>query len=174
VELAHDINLLHSAGIRVVLVHGSRPQIEAQLKRRRRFALRQGFAHHRPVALECVKEASAPARRDRRLLSLGLPNSPMRGPRSTRSREFHHRATDRCARRDRFSVHGTVRKSTLRRSRLLDTATLRSSHPWLLPTGEVFNLTMEDGAVATAPRSAEKLVFFSMRGRRRESELLRS
>ena len=31
VELAHDINLLHSTGIRVVLVHGSRPQIEAQL-----------------------------------------------------------------------------------------------------------------------------------------------
>ena len=34
VELAHDINLLHSAGIRVVLAHGSRPQIEALLKRR--------------------------------------------------------------------------------------------------------------------------------------------
>ena len=34
VSLAHDLSLLHSAGIRLVLVHGSRPQIEAQLKRR--------------------------------------------------------------------------------------------------------------------------------------------
>ena len=33
--LAHDINLLHSAGIRLVLVHGSRPQIEAQLEERK-------------------------------------------------------------------------------------------------------------------------------------------
>ncbi|MCC6473228.1 MAG: amino-acid N-acetyltransferase, partial [Burkholderiales bacterium] len=35
VALAHDLNLLHSAGIRLVLVHGSRPQIEAQLRQRR-------------------------------------------------------------------------------------------------------------------------------------------
>ena len=42
VELAHDINLLHSTGIRVILVHGSRPQIEAQLRQRKarsRYAL---------------------------------------------------------------------------------------------------------------------------------------
>ena len=31
-EFAHDLNLLHSAGIRIVLVHGSRRQIEAKLK----------------------------------------------------------------------------------------------------------------------------------------------
>ncbi|HZW86828.1 MAG TPA: amino-acid N-acetyltransferase, partial [Gallionella sp.] len=28
VELAHDFNLLNSLGIRLVLVHGARPQIE--------------------------------------------------------------------------------------------------------------------------------------------------
>ena len=33
--LTQDINLLRSTGIRLVLVHGSRPQIEAQLKLRR-------------------------------------------------------------------------------------------------------------------------------------------
>ncbi|HEX9193437.1 MAG TPA: N-acetylglutamate synthase, partial [Burkholderiales bacterium] len=58
VELAHDINLLHSAGIRVVLVHGSRPQIEAQLKRRKaRSRYAKGLRVTDPIALECVKEA---------------------------------------------------------------------------------------------------------------------
>ena len=58
VALAHDLNLLHSAGIRLVLVHGSRPQIEAQLAQRRaksRYA--KGLRITDPVALECVKEA---------------------------------------------------------------------------------------------------------------------
>ena len=58
VDLAHDISLLHSTGIRVVLVHGSRPQIEAQLKRRKvRSRYAKGLRITDPVALECVKEA---------------------------------------------------------------------------------------------------------------------
>src|SRR3979490_1094122 len=81
VELAHDINLLHSAGIRVVLVHGSRPQIEAQLKRRKtRSHYAKGLRITDPVALECVKEAVGLLRVEiDALLSLGLPNSPMAG-----------------------------------------------------------------------------------------------
>jgi len=44
VDLAHDINLLHSTGIRVVLVHGSRPQIEASSSSARRDrAMRRDF-----------------------------------------------------------------------------------------------------------------------------------
>jgi amino-acid N-acetyltransferase len=34
VDLVHDINVLHSLGIRLVLVHGARPQIEAALAAR--------------------------------------------------------------------------------------------------------------------------------------------
>src|SRR5215813_11193910 len=34
VALTHDLNLLASLGVRLVLVHGARPQIEAQLKAR--------------------------------------------------------------------------------------------------------------------------------------------
>src|SRR5260370_27080836 len=81
VELAHDINLLHSAGIRVVLVHGSRPQIEAQLKRRKaRSRYAKGLRVTDPIALECVKEAVGLLRLEiDALLSLGLPNSPMAG-----------------------------------------------------------------------------------------------
>ena len=33
--LAHDLSLLHALGIRVVLVHGSRPQVEEQLALRK-------------------------------------------------------------------------------------------------------------------------------------------
>jgi len=32
--LAHDINLLSSLGVRLVLVHGARPQVEAQMQER--------------------------------------------------------------------------------------------------------------------------------------------
>ena len=34
VDFIHDINVLHSLGIRLVLVHGARPQIEAILDKR--------------------------------------------------------------------------------------------------------------------------------------------
>src|SRR5256712_12474947 len=81
VDLAHDISLLHSTGIRVVLVHGSRPQIEAQLKRRKlRSRYAKGLRITDPVALECVKEAIGLLRVEiDALLSLGLPSSPMAG-----------------------------------------------------------------------------------------------
>src|SRR5262245_66250334 len=82
VELAHDINLLHSTGIRVVLVHGSRPQIEAQLKQRKtRSRYAKGLRVTDPVALECVKEAVGLLGAGMKgLLWLGLRNLPMAGP----------------------------------------------------------------------------------------------
>ena len=45
-DLTHDLNLLAALGVRLVLVHGARPQIEAKLKERRR---RARF-HHGPVS----------------------------------------------------------------------------------------------------------------------------
>src|SRR5205809_7779821 len=58
VDLAHDVSLLHSTGIRVVLVHGSRPHIQAQLKRRKlRSHYAKGPRTTAPAALECVEEA---------------------------------------------------------------------------------------------------------------------
>ena len=56
--LANDINLLYSAGIRLVLVHGARPQIEAQLRQRKvRSRFTNGVRITDPTTLECVKEA---------------------------------------------------------------------------------------------------------------------
>jgi len=155
VELAHDINLLHSAGIRVVLVHGSRPQIEAQLKRRKtRSRYAKGLRITDPVALECVKEAVGLLRVEiDALLSLGLPNSPMAGAViNTVSGNFItaqpigvHDGID-------FQYTGSVRKVDAQAiAGCLDAGNIAIVSPvGYSPTGEVFNLTMEDVAVATA------------------------
>ncbi len=167
VELAHDINLLHSAGIRVILVHGSRPQIEAQLKRRKaqsRYA--RGLRITDSLALECVKEAVGLLRVEiDALLSLGLPNSPMAGAAiNTVSGNFItaqpmgvHDGVD-------FQYTGSVRKVDAQAiSGCLDAGNIAIVSPvGYSPTGEVFNLAMEDAAVATATAlRAEKLIFFS-------------
>src|ERR1044072_9726495 len=55
----HDLNLLAALGIRLVLVHGARPQIEATLKAkgvRSRYA--QGLRITDEAALTAVKEAA--------------------------------------------------------------------------------------------------------------------
>src|SRR5258707_5050027 len=60
VELSHDINLLHSAGIPVGLLHGSRPPIETQLKRpKNRSHLPQGVRLTEPVGPACGYEEYA-------------------------------------------------------------------------------------------------------------------
>ena len=167
VELAHDINLLHSAGIRLVLVHGSRPQIEAQLKgRKARSHYARGLRITDALALECVKEAVGLLRVEiDALLSLGLPNSPMAGAViNTVSGNFItaqpmgvHDGVD-------FQYTGSVRKVDAQAiSGCLDAGNIAIVSPvGYSPTGEVFNLAMEDAAVATATAlRAEKLIFFS-------------
>ncbi len=165
--LAHDINLLYSAGIRIVLVHGARPQINAQLRQRRaRSRYHNGLRITDPVALECVKEAAGLLRVEiDALLSLGLPNTPMAGaPINTVSGNFIqaqpmgiHDGVD-------YQYTGTVRRiDTTAMKGCLETGNIVIVSPvGYSPTAEVFNLAMEDVAVATAKAlGAEKLLFFS-------------
>lgn len=167
VTLAHDLNLLHSAGIRVVLVHGSRPQIEAQLKARKtRSRYHRGLRVTDPVALECVKAAVGLLRVEiDALLSLGLPNTPMAGAAiNTVSGNFItaqpmgvHEGVD-------YQHTGAVRKVDAQAiAGCLDAGNIVIVSPiGFSPTGEVFNLAMEDVAVATAAAlGAAKLVFLS-------------
>ncbi len=167
VALAHDLNLLHSAGIRVVLVHGSRPQIESQLAQRNAHS-----SYHKslritdPVALDCVKEAVGLLRVEiDALLSLGLPNTPMAGGAiNTVSGNFItaqpigvHEGVD-------YQYTGTVRKIDAQAIEgCLDANNIVIVSPiGYSPTGEVFNLSMEDVAVATARAlKAGKLIFFT-------------
>src|SRR2546428_12794084 len=77
----HDVSILAALGIRLVLVHGARPQIEAELKAkglRSRYA--QGLRITDERALQAVKEAAGVLRVEiEALLSQGLPHSPMAG-----------------------------------------------------------------------------------------------
>src|SRR3954467_1692364 len=81
--IVHDLNLLHSLGVHLVVVHGSRPQIEAILAQqnidnRYAFGLRVTDAE----TMDCVLEASGQVRsRIEAMLSLGIANSPMAGAR---------------------------------------------------------------------------------------------
>ena len=62
-DLVHDIALLHSLGIRLVLVHGARPQIETRLRARgARLEYANGLRVTDDAALECVKEAAGTVR----------------------------------------------------------------------------------------------------------------
>ena len=167
VSLAQDLSLLHSAGIRLVLVHGSRPQIEAQLKtRRHRSRFHKDLRVTDPIALQCVKEAVGLLRVEiDALLSLGLPNTPMAGAAiNTVSGNFItarpvgvHEGVD-------YQHTGSVRKVDAPAiAGCLDAGNIVVVSPiGYSPTGEAFNLAMEEVAVATATAlRAAKLVFLS-------------
>jgi amino-acid N-acetyltransferase len=82
-ELVEDVVLLHSLGVRLVLIAGSRPQIE------RRIAERGGESRYHgglritdADALAAAKEAAGVNRVElERLLTVSLPGSPMAGAR---------------------------------------------------------------------------------------------
>lgn len=167
VSLAHDLNLLHSAGIRVVVVHGSRPQIESQLKQRKtRSKYKEGVRITDGVALECVKEAVGLLRVEiDALLSQGLPNSPMAGAAiNTVSGNFITAQPYGIRNGTDFQYTGTVRKVDAQAIKAcLDCGNIVIvSNVGYSPTGEVFNCTVEDVAVATAKALvADKLVYFT-------------
>jgi len=81
--LVHDVALLMSLGIRVVLVAGARPQIDERLALRGlepRFE--GGLRVTDEAAMACAKEASGTNRVElEALFSTALPNSPMAGAR---------------------------------------------------------------------------------------------
>jgi amino-acid N-acetyltransferase len=165
VELTHDLNLLASLGVRLVLVHGARPQIEAQLLIA---GLKAKYVRGMRVtdedALPCVKQASGQVRVEiEALLSMGLPNSPMANsdirvasgnfviarPRGVID------GVDMCYTGEVRKVHADAINIRLDDGELVLLSPLGYS-----PTGEIFNLTLEDVAAETAiALGAEKLIF---------------
>jgi amino-acid N-acetyltransferase len=165
--LAQDLSLLHALGIRIVIVHGSRPQVEEQL------ALRNVESHfHNDLritdgaALECAKEAAGELRLDiEAAFSQGLPNTPMA------------HAAIRIISGNFVTARplGIIDGVDLQLTGITRKIAYETIHPILAagalvllsplgfsPTGEAFNLSMEDVAVAAAiALRAEKLVFIS-------------
>ncbi len=77
-QLVQDIALLHTFGIRLVLVHGARPQIEQRLKlRKANMQYVNGLRVTDDEALACVKDAVGSLRVEiEAQLSMSLVNTP--------------------------------------------------------------------------------------------------
>ena len=164
-NLIHDIALLHGLGVRLVLVHGARPQIEERLKEHQ-IELRyvNGLRITDDTALACVKEAAGVARVEiEALLSMGLANSPMAGVRIPVASgnfvtakpigvldgvDYQHTGVVR-----RVDRHSLVQR--------LDAGAVALMPPLgYSPTGEVFNLSAADVARSAAMAlKADKLIF---------------
>ncbi len=163
--LIHDLNLLASLGVRLVLVHGARPQIEArlkQLKHRARYV--RGLRITDDIALSCAKEASGRMRVEiEALLSMGLPNSPMAGSDIRVASGNFVTAKPIGIVEGVDLVHtGEVRKIDVVGicDRLDHNELVLLSPLGYSPTGEIFNLALEDvAAMAAVALNAEKLIF---------------
>ncbi|AEB56444.1 N-acetylglutamate synthase [Ectopseudomonas mendocina] len=165
-NIVHDLVLLHSLGVRLVLVHGSRPQIEARLTAR-------GLTphYHRDLritdapTLECVIDAVGQLRiAIEARLSMDMAASPMQGSRLRLTSgnfvtarpigvldgiDYHH--TGEVRRIDRKGIN-----------RQLDERSIVLLSPLgYSPTGEIFNLACEDVATRAAiDLGADKLLLF--------------
>lgn len=165
--LIHDLSLLHSMGIRLVVVHGSRPQVQAQLALKgveAKFA--NGLRITDAAALECAKEAAGEIRLDiEALFSQALPNTPMaHATVRVVSGNFVTAMPVGVVDGVNYQFTGIVRKiavDTLQFALNAHTVVLLSPLGFS-PTGESFNLSMEDVATSAAIAiRADKLVFLT-------------
>lgn len=164
-QLTHDLNVLVALGVRLVLVHGTRPQVEDQLIQH---GVTPRYVSGRRVtddaALRCVKEANGIVRMEiEAILSTELANSPMANSDIRVASgnfitakplgvingvDFHHTGEVR-----KVDVEGIKR-------RLDDQEVVLLSPIGFSPTGDVFNCTLEDVATSTAiALKADKLIF---------------
>ena len=165
----HDVNLLAALGIRLVLVPGARPQIEAELKAkglRSRYA--QGLRITDDAALMAVKHAAGVLRVELEAqLSQGLPGSPMAGAQiRVASGNFITARPIGVLKGTDFQYTGTVRKvDAAAIARRLDAGeVVLVPHIGYSPTGEVFNLAWEDIAENVAVSlKADKLLLYTDR-----------
>ncbi len=167
IQLAHDINVLVSLEIRVVLVHGTRPQVEDQL---RQHGVASRYAEGRRVtdsdALKCVKEANGIVRMEiEATLSTELANSPMAGADIRVASGNFITAKPFGVRNGVDFMHtGEVRKVDVEgiNRRLDDDEVVLLSPIGFSPTGDIFNCTLEDVATSVAiALKAEKLIFLT-------------
>ena len=165
IALSHDLNLLASLEVRLVLVHGARPQIEQRLKRDNLVPVyHEGLRITDDAAMEAVKEANGAVRVEiEALLSMGIANSPMAGA-DIRVASGNFVTAKPLGVRDGVDLQrtGEVRKidAVGIQKRLNDNDLVLLSPLGYSPTGEAFNLSLEDVAVSAAiALDADKLIF---------------
>ncbi|WP_281648959.1 amino-acid N-acetyltransferase [Parendozoicomonas sp. Alg238-R29] len=165
-NIVNDIALLRSLGVRLILVYGARPQISARLaKNNIESDFHGGYRVTSKEALSAVIESVGSLRvKIESQLSMGLVNSPMHGARIrviggnfitarplgvVEGIDFQHtgevRRIDRKAITQQLDDHYLVLLSCMGFS----------------PTGETFNMAVEDVATRTAiALKAEKLIMY--------------
>ncbi len=166
-HIIHDIALLSSLGVRLVIIHGARPQISERVQSG---GLESCFHNDVRITdkptLECVKDAVGSLRvKLEALLSTGLVNSPMYGSRiRVVSGNFVTAQPLGVVDGIDYQHSGEVRRIDAKGiSRQLDDGNVvLLSCIGLSSTAEVFNLPVESVAHRTAQAlKAEKLIMFS-------------
>ncbi len=163
-NVIHDLALLNSLGVRLVVVYGTRPKIAARLIAQ---GVKTSFHNNLRItdaeALTCAKEAAGSLRTDiEALFSMGLPNSPMHGSsiRVCSGNFVTARPLGIIDGVDYLNT-GAVRRVDVAgiNRQLEDGALVLLSPLGYSPTGEVFNLSVEDVATKTATAlQADKLI----------------
>ncbi|REL31528.1 amino-acid N-acetyltransferase [Thalassotalea euphylliae] len=166
-NIIHDIALLRSLGVKLVIVHGARPQIA---ERADLLGVDQQFERHLritdPKTLMAVKDATGSLRvHIEALLTTGLANSPMHGAQIRVSTGNFVIARPIGVKEGVDYQHtGLVRRiDTEAINRQLDYGSIVLLSPvGYSTTGEVFNLALEDVATQTAiSLGADKLITFT-------------
>ena len=162
-----DLAILHAMGIKLVMVHGFRPQVTEQLAAKGQVSrFSHGMRITDAVALDCAQEAAGQLRFEiEAAFSQGLPNTPMANAtvRVVSGNFLTARPVGIVDGVD-FRHSGVVRRvdgAAIRRA--IDIGALVLLSPFgFSPTGEAFNLTMEDVATAAAVAlQADKLLFMT-------------
>ena len=165
-HLVHDIALLNSLGIRLVIVFGARPQIEKlQEQRNIESHIVRGLRFTEEASITCVKEAVGAARiKIEALLSMGLPNSPMEDAQvKVTSGNFITAKPIGVIDGVDLGFTGEIRRvDTETMIRKLDNNEIVLLSPiGYSPTGEVFNLRATEVAMKVAiSLEADKLLYF--------------
>ncbi|QDL54412.1 amino-acid N-acetyltransferase [Rhodoferax aquaticus] len=164
-HLAQDLAMIQSMGVRIVLVHGFRPQVNEQLRAKGHTPkYSHGIRITDEVALDCAQEAAGQLRYEiEAAFSQGLPNTPMADStvRVISGNFITARPVGIVDGID-FQHSGLVRKVDIAGiSKTLDMGALLLLSPFgFSPTGEAFNLTMEEVATSVATElQADKLIF---------------
>ncbi|WP_313296673.1 amino-acid N-acetyltransferase [Diaphorobacter sp.] len=165
--IVQDLALIQAMGIKLVLVHGFRPQVNEQLRAKgHEPQYSHGIRVTDEVALDCAQEAAGQLRYEiEAAFSQGLPNTPMADARvRVISGNFLTARPVGIVDGVNFKHSGLVRKVDVEGiRRTLDSEALVLISPFgFSPTGEAFNLAMEEVAtrVATELR-ADKLIFLT-------------
>jgi amino-acid N-acetyltransferase len=166
-HLAQDLAMIQSMGVKIVLVHGFRPQVAEQLQAKGHAAkYSHGIRITDSVALDCAQEAAGQLRYEiEAAFSQGLPNTPMADStvRVISGNFITARPVGIVDGVD-FQHSGVVRKvDTAGITQTLDMGAMVLLSPFgFSPTGDAFNLAMEEVATSVATAlQADKLIFLT-------------